>query len=109
MLCTDLTLVGQDEGRLWAEPLHCGRWSCDVCNPLRRAAFIKLGILGQPNSFITLTDRRSPDRNKDQAAQGLVRARRSLWQQIDRTDRKIRAGAPVEGNRRGECKRYLYT
>lgn len=52
------TVEGQYGGG--AVPIKCKRWSCDFCQPIRRASVIRQILNGNPNRMLTLTHRSRP-------------------------------------------------
>ena len=55
MLCAQFSLVKHVDGGEEVLPIPCKSWSCEYCQPLRRAALIALAGSGAPNRLLTLT------------------------------------------------------
>lgn len=88
MFCSELTAVKDAPTRLIAKPLHCRRWSCEECAPIRRRELRHLGKRGKPGLFITLTSKPHPDRTADEQAQRLVEAWRKLVRRAEAEARR---------------------
>ena len=57
MLCCEASLVNHGERALRAVTLRCRCWSCDGCQPMRKARLVKDVAAGQPTKLLTLTTR----------------------------------------------------
>lgn len=77
-LCREWTLVKQKGDTLTAEPLKCRCWTCEYCKPIRSRQLRKLGYLGKPDTFLTLTVNPAHFDGPDERARQLVRAWRNL-------------------------------
>lgn len=88
MLCTDLTLVNVQPDLVRVMPLKCRCWTCDLCQPMRKAQLVAQALNGQPNTFITLTSNPHVGKTPEFRARLLVKA----WRKI----------------RREACKKYGY-
>ena len=84
MLCTDLTLVNVQPDQVRVMPLKCRCWSCDLCQPMRKAQLVAQALNGQPNTFITLTSNPRVGKSPEFRARLLVKA----WRKIRRAARK---------------------
>lgn len=84
MLCTDLTLVNVQPDQIMVMPLRCRCWSCDHCQPMRKAQLVAQALNGQPNTFITLTSNPKVGKSPEDRARLLVTA----WRKIRRDARK---------------------
>jgi len=78
VLCTDLTLVKVETHQITITPLRCRCWSCDQCQPRRKAALIEEGMAGHPNTFITLTVNTQLPGSPERHARMLVKAWRTV-------------------------------
>jgi hypothetical protein len=55
MLCSEFQIVKSDQGYEDYKPLPCNRWSCEYCQPRRKAALVRLAASGHPNKLLTIT------------------------------------------------------
>ncbi len=78
MFCSEWSLVKLENKLLTAIPLRCKCWTCYDCAPLRKKRLINECLAGAPDLFITLTSKRIPGGDPDQAAQQLVKAWRTV-------------------------------
>lgn len=78
MLCAEWCLVKRTNPGLSVIPLRCRCWSCEECQPLRKARLVHEAKAGQPTLFVTITSRYQEDRSPNTAARALVRA----WRQF---------------------------
>lgn len=58
MLCSESSLVNYGEQKARGVTLHCGCWSCEICEPRRKARLVSDVAAGQPTKLLTLTTRR---------------------------------------------------
>ena len=85
MLCSELTLVNEVPGVARIMPLLCRCWTCENCNPMRKARLVKECLEGTPNTFITLTANRKVGLTPEYRARLLVNA----WRIIRRRAKKL--------------------
>ena len=76
--CTDMTLVKVETQQITIMPLRCRCWTCDHCQPIRKALLIEEAMAGHPNMFLTLTSKPKPSQTPEAAARNLVKAWRTV-------------------------------
>lgn len=76
--CGEHTLVKDQGSTVEAVSLRCRAWTCPECAELRKRQLTAQGIAGQPDTFLTLTSRRTPGADADQAAAALSHAWRII-------------------------------
>lgn len=104
MLCGEWSLVKAERDRVTAVSLRCRAWTCDLCEPDRKARLMAFALSGNPTTFITLTVRPRAGQSPTQRAHALADA----WRVIVRRARKhygykkIDYLAVLEATKRGE-------
>ena len=80
--CGEHSLVNAYRDGAVAVSLRCRSWLCDDCYERRRNQLIAEAIAGKPNTFLTLTIRRSRARSPEHAVALLADAWRKLRRKI---------------------------
>jgi len=85
-MCTTIqrTLVKWEPRQRTGVAIDCKTWTCPECGELRKKQLIASGFGGKPETFLTLTSRRSGDRTANGCAYELARAWRLLRLRIMR-------------------------
>ena len=83
-LCGDRCAIKTVGDQLHVASLPCRSWSCEFCAPRRRRQLVKLAVMGEPNTFITLTVR--PDGGSSRIAR--ARALVDAWRVVVRRAKK---------------------
>lgn len=84
MLCSRVQLVKHLGEATDINPLPCRCWSCELCQPRRRARLIKEAIAGTPNRMLTLTCRASVGQSPTHRRHLLHQAWRTLEKRLVR-------------------------
>lgn len=101
--CGEHTAVKETRTEVEAISLRCRSWLCDHCYPTRKRGLMANMIGGKPNTFLTLTCRRSEFDKPEDAARALshawrlVRLRAIRESKRDLTKRPQPAGPAPEG------------
>lgn len=82
--CGEQTAVKREGKQLTAVSLRCRSWTCPECRQLRQRQLIAEANGGTPNTFLTLTNRRVPDKTPIDAARELAKAWRLVRLRIMR-------------------------
>lgn len=83
-LCSELSLVNQNDQEGHASVLRCKRWHCPLCQPYNHRRVKRLAREGQPNVFLTLTVDPKRYETPDEAARSLKRAWVNLRRAMER-------------------------
>ena len=78
MFCAEWSLVKHEGIKRTITPLYCNAWTCDVCQPRRRARLFRQAADGHPDTFITLTSNPAVGYSPDERAQALSEAWRVI-------------------------------
>ena len=78
MFCSEWSLVKHEGLKRTITPLRCNCWSCDDCQPRRRARLFYQAMSGSPNTFITLTSNPAVGDSPEERAQALPNAWRII-------------------------------
>lgn len=74
MFCAEWSLVKHEGTKRTITPLYCNAWSCEVCQPRRRARLYRQAADGLPDTFITLTSNPVMGDSPAERAQALAEA-----------------------------------
>lgn len=103
MYCGSQTLVKYSTDARTATAIRCRSWLCPDCQPQRQRQLVKEVLDGAPNTFLTLTIRRTDGEGAADAAKRLVdawrRARRA-WMALHKV-KKLPFFAVVEATKMG--------
>jgi len=103
-ICRDWSIVKYESETRHCRPLYCRSWSCDVCQPKRRAQLMANAAAGAPNRFLTLTVNPTIGDSPEQRLRLLARAWRVAVQRLRRLygPKSIDYLAIVEETKQGE-------
>ena len=101
--CGENCLSRYEERNLVAVSLRCRAWTCPDCEPARKSQLIAQCHRGAPCTFLTLTLRRIPGKDRNKAALELTRAWRLLRLRILRKYKwkKLPFAAVMEAHQSG--------
>lgn len=108
-ICRDWSLVKYEAHQRHCRPLYCRSWSCEVCQPRRRAQLMAQAAGGNPNRFLTLTVNPAIGDSPSDRLRLLARAWRVAVQRLRRAfpGKTIDYLAIVEETKQGEPHLHL--
>lgn len=92
--CGERTLVKAKLDHIEATTLKCRSWTCPDCEPQRKRQLLAQALRGKPNTFITLTVKRSRYADPSMAAQALAQAWRLIAKRALRERDRDRTKSP---------------